>query len=139
MTTRRLSRLINLLAILAVFVVFVLGGSPTSAGKADRSAPTAPTNLRVTSITETTVTLVWNPSTDNSGNLSYKLKITNQQNSAYNSLATISQTQTTYTAKFLATNSPYSFAVYAVDGSGNRSAASNSAYARTLADTIGPP
>ncbi|HEX5890314.1 MAG TPA: fibronectin type III domain-containing protein [Pyrinomonadaceae bacterium] len=139
MTTRRLSRLINLLAILAVFVVFVLTGSPASAGRGDRIAPTAPTNLRVTSITETTVTLVWNPSTDNSGKFSYRLKITNQRNSAYNSLATISQTQTTYTAKFLATGTPYSFAVYAVDGSGNRSADSNTVNASTLADTIGPP
>ena len=102
MTTRRVSRLINLLAILAVFVVFVLTGSPASAGRGDRTAPTAPTNLQVTSITETTVTLVWNPSTDNSGKFSYRLKITNQRNSAYNSLATISQTQTTYTAKCLA-------------------------------------
>lgn len=139
MTTRRLSRLINLLAILAVFVVFVLAGSPASAGKADRSAPTAPTNLRVTAITETTVTLAWNASTDNSGKFSYRLKITNQQNSAYNSLATISQTQTTYTAKFLATNAPYSFAVYAIDGSSNRSADSNTANAKTLADVVGPP
>lgn len=139
MTTRRLSRLLNLLAILAVCVVFVLTGSPASAGKGDRSAPTAPANLKVTSITETTVTLVWSPSSDNSGNFSYKLKINNQKNSAYNSLATISQTQTTYTAKFLATNSPYSFSLYAVDGSGNRSADSNTVNANTLADTTGPP
>ena len=139
MTTRRFARLINLLAILAVFVVFVLVGSTASAGKADRSAPTAPSNLRVTSITETTVTLVWNAASDNSGKFSYKLKINNQQNSAYNSLATISQTETTYTAKFLATNSPYTFSVYAVDGSGNRSADSNTANARTLADVTGPP
>lgn len=139
MTTRRLSSWINLLAILAVFVVFVLAGSPASANRADRTAPTAPTNLRVTSITETTVTLAWNPSSDNSGKFSYRVKITNQRNSAYNSLATVSQTQTTYTAKFLATGSPYSFAVYAIDGSSNRSADSNTANANTLADTIGPP
>src|ERR1700754_2322435 len=135
MTTRRLSRSLNLLAILAVFVIFVLIGSPASANRADRSAPTAPSNLKVTSITETTITLTWSPSSDNSGKFSYKLKINNQKNSAYNSLATISQTQTTYTAKFLATNSPYSFSVYAVDASGNRSADSNTANANTLADT----
>ncbi|HKS10380.1 MAG TPA: fibronectin type III domain-containing protein [Pyrinomonadaceae bacterium] len=139
MTTRRLSRLVNLLAILAVFVVFVLVGSTTSAQRGDKTPPTKPTNLRVTSITETTVTLVWNPASDNSGKFTYKLKINNQQNSAYNSLATISQTQTTYTAKFLATNSPYSFSVYAVDASNNRSADSNTATAKTLADVTGPP
>lgn len=139
MTTRHLSRSLNLLAILAVFVVSVLVGSPASAQRGDRTPPAAPSNLKVTSITETTVTLVWNPSTDNSGKFSYRLRINNLKNSAYNSLATISQTQTTYTAKFLATNSPYSFSVYAVDGSNNRSADSNTANANTLADVTGPP
>lgn len=139
MTTRRRYRLVNLLAILAVFVVFVLIGSVALASRGDRSAPTAPANLKVTSITETTVTLTWNPSTDNSGKFSYRLKINNQKNSAYNSLATISQTQTTYTANFLATNSPYSFSVHAVDSSGNRSAESNTVNANTLADVTGPP
>lgn len=137
MTTRRLSPWINLLAILAVFVIFVLTGSPASAGKGDRSAPTAPTNLKVTSITETTATLSWSPSTDNSGKFSYKLKIGNQKTS-YNVLATISQTQTTYTASFLSAGTPYSFAVYAVDVSGNRSADSNTVNASTPADTTGP-
>jgi hypothetical protein len=137
MTTRRLSRWINLLAILAVFVIFVLTGSPASAGKGDRSAPTVPTNLNVTSITETSVTLTWNPSTDNSGKFSYRLKINNQK-SAYAVLATVSQTQTTYTAKFLSAGTPYSFAVYAIDDSGNRSADSNTVNANTLADTTGP-
>lgn len=138
MTTRRLSRLVVGIALLALFVSLLLSSSATSAAKGDRSAPTGPTNLRVTSITETTATLSWNPSTDNSGKLSYKLKIINLNNSAYNSLATISQTQTTYTARYLATNSPYSFAVYAVDGSGNQSATSNTANANTLADTTPP-
>ena len=118
--------------------MFLLSGSVTSAGKADRSAPTAPTSLTVTSITETTATLSWGPSTDNSGKFSYKLRINNLSNSAYNSLATISQSQTTYTAKYLATNSPYSFTVYAVDGSGNTSADSNTVNASTPADTTAP-
>jgi hypothetical protein len=112
--------------------------SAGSAGKGDKSAPTTPTNLAATSITDTTVTLSWNPSTDNSGKFSYKLKINNLNNSAYNSLATISQTQTSYTAKYLAPNSAYSFAVYAVDGNGNKSADSNLVSASTLADTTPP-
>jgi hypothetical protein len=137
MTTRRISSSINLLAILAVFVVFVLTGSPASAGKGDKSAPTVPANLKLISINETTATLTWNASSDNSGKLSYRLKISNQ-NSAYNSLATISQSQTSYTAKYLAPNSSYSFAVYAVDDAGNRSADSNAVSAKTLADTTAP-
>lgn len=137
MTTRHTFRWINLLAILAVLVIFVLTGSPASAGKGDRNAPTAPANLKVLSITETTISLSWSPSTDNSGKFSYKLQI-NTQNSAYNSIATISQTQTSYTAKFLAPNTSYSFAVYAVDGSGNRSADSNTVAAKTIPDTTAP-
>jgi chitinase len=117
--------------------MFVLNDSASSAGR-DKTAPTAPANLTVTAITETTVTLGWNAASDNSGKFSYRLKINNLGNSAYNSLATISQTQTTYTARFLATNSSYSFSIYAVDDSGNRSNDSNSASAKTLADTTAP-
>jgi len=117
--------------------MFVISGSVSSAGR-DKSAPTTPTNLVVTSITETTISLSWNASSDNSGKLSYRLKINNLNNSSYNSLATISQSQTTYTARYLATNSSYSFTVYAIDDSGNRSTDSNLASAKTLADTTPP-
>ena len=138
MTTRRCSRLIVGTAALALLGVLLFSGSKTSAARGDRSAPTAPTNLTVTAVTTTTVTLSWGGSTDNSGKLSYKLRITNLNNSAYNSLATISQTQTTYTAQYLATNSPYTFAVYAIDGNGNRSADSNLVSASTPADSAPP-
>ncbi|MCA1576036.1 MAG: fibronectin type III domain-containing protein [Acidobacteria bacterium] len=140
MTTRSLIRFAVGTAALSLFVMFALSGSVNSAGpagKGDKSAPTAPTNLTVTSISETTVTMVWNASTDNSGKFSYRVQI-NNLNSAYNVLATVSQTQTTYTAKFLSPNSAYSFVVYAVDGSNNRSANSNTAGASTLPDNTGP-
>ena len=140
MTTRRLTRFAVGTAALSLFAMFALSVSVSSAGpagKGDRSAPTVPGNLTVTSISETTVTLVWNASTDNSGKFSYRVQI-NSLNNAYNSIATVSQTQTTYTAKYLSPNSPYSFAVYAVDGNGNRSANSNSVGASTLPDTTGP-
>lgn len=115
------------------------GGPTTFAGKGDRSAPTTPTNLVVTAITDTTVALKWNPATDNSGKFSYRVKINwTSFGNSYNSLATVSQTQTTYTAKFLSQNTAYSFAVYAVDGNGNRSGDSNVVNARTLADTTPP-
>jgi len=139
MTTRHLSRLFIGMAILAFAAALLLNGSTSSAaGKGDRSAPTAPSNLVVTAITSTSISLSWQGSTDNSGKLSYKVRITNLQNSAYNSLATVSQTQTTYTAKFLASNNDYTFAVSAVDGSGNKSAESNIASGHTLADVTPP-
>jgi predicted pyridoxine 5'-phosphate oxidase superfamily flavin-nucleotide-binding protein len=92
----------------------------------------------VTGLTETSVSLKWTASTDNSGKLSYRVRIVNLNNSAYNSLASVSQTQTTFTAKFLSTNSSYTFAVYAVDESGNQSADSNSVRAQTPSDTTAP-
>ena len=138
MTTQRPSPFVAGLSFVALVLVLVLNSSALSAGKGDKSAPTTPTNLMVTAITETTVTLSWNPSSDNSGKFSYRLKINNLSNSAYNSITTISQTQTTYTAKYLATNSSYSFSIFAVDDAGNRSGDSNLAGAKTLADTTGP-
>jgi len=138
MTTRRYSRLVIGLATLALIVVWLFSGTVGSAARGDRNAPTTPGNLMVMGITETTVSLKWNAATDNSGSLSYRVRITNLANSAYNSLATVSQSQTTYTAKYLSTNSPYTFAVYAIDGSGNRSNDSNLASANTLKDTTPP-
>jgi len=140
MTTRHLSRLIIGMTILALTAVLLFDGpaSSAAAGKGDKSAPTIPTNLVVTNITTTTVSLSWQGSTDNSGSLSYKVRINNLNNSAYNSVATVSQTQTSYTAKFLSSNSNYTFSVSAVDGSGNTSGNSNLASARTLADTTPP-
>lgn len=141
MTTRHLSRLVIGITILALTAVLLFNGSASSAapaGKGDKSAPTTPSNLVVTNITTTTVSLSWQGSTDNSGSLSYKVSISNLNNSAYNSVATVAQTQTSYTAKFLASNSNYTFSVSAVDGSGNKSGNSNVASAHTLADTTPP-
>lgn len=138
MTTRQFSHLIIFTAALAFTAVLLFSGPTVSAGKGDRSAPTPPANLMVTAITDWTVSLSWQSSTDNSGKLSYRVRITNLNNSAYNSLATVSQSQTTYTAKYLARDSNYTFSVYAVDDSGNKSADSNIASAHTLADATAP-
>ena len=137
MTTRRFSLVVASVA-LALVAVLLFSGSASSAGKGDRSAPTAPTNLTLTAISETTASFSWGGSTDNSGKFSYRLRITNLKNSAYNTLATIAQTQTSYTVNYLAPNSPYSFAVYAIDGNGNRSADSNVVSASTPADSTPP-
>lgn len=141
MTTRHYTRLLIGTATVVLTTVLLFNGSAGSAApasKVDRTAPTSPTNLVAGAITTTSVALSWNPSSDNSGKWSYKVRITNLKNSAYNSLATVSQTQTTYTAKFLATNSPYTFAVYAVDAAGNKSGESNLLQVSTPADTTPP-
>lgn len=139
MTTQTLSRLIITAAVVAALAVILFTGPTTSAAKADKTPPTTPTGLVVTAITENTVTLKWNPSTDNSGKFTYQLKV-NKLNGTTSSLTQpVSQTQTTYTVTYLLPNSSYSFAVYAVDGSGNRSSDSNSVNANTpLGDTTPP-
>src|SRR6185369_2153652 len=136
MTTRQISHLIIFTAAFAFSAVLLFSGQTvSSAGKGDRSAPTVPANLAVTAITDWTVSLKWQPSTDNSGKFSYRVRINNLNNYAYNQLATVAQTQTTYTVKYLSSDSNYAFSVYAVDDNGNKSADSNMAGAHTLADT----
>ena len=141
MTTRNYSRLLVGIAVLVLIVGLLFTGSTTfSAGKGDRSAPTAPTNLAVSGVTDRSANLSWNASTDNSGKWTYKVRITNLKNST-SAFATVAQTQTTYSTKYLSPDTPYTFAVHAVDGNGNKSAESNLVNVSTPADTTppGPP
>ena len=102
---------------------------PPSPG--DTTPPTTPTNLRVTATTTTSVTLAWNPSTDNSGTFSYVVK---QDNLSW----TVSQSQTSYTLTWLSPGRTYSFHVYAVDRALNTSGNSNTVTATTPHDTVPP-
>ena len=137
MTTQTLARLIIATAALALLASLLFSGRIASAAKADKLAPTTPTNLIVTAVTENTVSLKWNASTDNSGKFSYRVKV-NSLTSSYSVLQTVSQTLTTYTVQYLVPFGSYSFAVYAIDGSGNRSSDSNLVTANTPGDTIPP-
>src|SRR5215212_4480181 len=98
------------------------------------TAPTAPTNLHATAIAHTTATLAWNPSTDNSGSVTYRI----QMSSIYNNSMAMETSQTSLTWTSLSTNTTYSFYVYAFDPSGNRSANSNTLTVTTPADTTPP-
>jgi chitodextrinase len=113
-----------------VLLISVFGTSSALAAQ-DRQAPTKPTNLRVTSVSSYNVSLAWNPSTDNSRAFSYKVVISD------GSTYTLPQTQTTF-AHFVAPLGTYSFYVYAVDGSGNRSLRSNTVSATPPPDTTAP-
>jgi chitodextrinase len=57
---------------LALVLALILGVSPAAAVR-DRTPPTTPTNLRVTGMTAYSVSLAWNPSTDNSGSVTYTI------------------------------------------------------------------
>jgi hypothetical protein len=142
MTTQTLARLIIATAAVALLGSLLFTGSVAkadkpSASKIDKLAPTTPTNLVVTAITENTVSLKWNPSTDNSGKFSYRVKVS-WLHLPYNVEQFVLGTQTTYTVQSLAAFGNYSFAIYAVDGSGNRSGDSNLVTANTPGDTVPP-
>jgi len=127
-------------AALALVLTLVVVGSVAAAkppkggggGGGDQTAPTAPTNLRVTSLSEKSVTLAWDPSTDNSGSFSYSV---NKDGQGF----TVPQSQTTYTIDWLSPGRSYSFYVTAVDQSLNTSGRSNTVTVTTPADTTPPP
>jgi len=110
---------------------------PVAAGKkpaptsGDKTPPTTPTNLRVTSLTQTSVTLAWDPSTDNSS-FSYSV---NKDGQGF----TVPQTQTSFTIDWLSAGRTYTFYVTAVDGSLNTSGKSNILTVTTPPDTAAPP
>ena len=101
-------------------------------GGGDQTAPTTPTNLRVTSLSQTSVTLAWDPSTDNSGSFSYSVSKDGQG-------FTVPQTQTSYTIDWLSAGRTYTFYVTAVDSSLNTSGKSNILTVTTPPDTAAPP
>jgi chitodextrinase len=124
-------------AALALVLALAVAG-PVAAGKkpppttGDKTPPTTPTNLRATSLGQTSVTLAWDPSTDNSGSFSYSV---NKDGQGF----TVPQGQTTYTIDWLSAGRTYTFYVTAVDNSLNTSAKSNILTVTTLPDTAAPP
>lgn len=101
--------------------VSTLRGSDT----ADVTPPSAPTGVTAETITSTSVSLVWNPSTDNVG-------VTGYQVFNFGNLIT-SVPGTVYTANDLSAGQIQSFTVKAVDAAGNVSAASSMITPQTLA------
>jgi len=91
--------------------------SSTSVVKPDRSLPTAPINLRAVTVTEKSVALAWNPSTDNVGVVAYNI---------YRDSVYIGKSNTsTFTASGLTPSKSYKFYVRAKDAAGNLSNSSN--------------
>jgi hypothetical protein len=92
--------------------------SSGNGGGGDTQAPTAPTGLTSPSKTSSSVTLSWNPSTDNVGVAGYRI---------YRSGASVgTSATTTFTNTGLNASTNYTYAVRAFDAAGNESASSNS-------------
>jgi len=91
------------------------------AGGADTDAPSVPANLAASSITATTLTLTWDPSTDNVGVVSYEVEQAVGAG-AFAWLATVAHPTVTLAVSGLVTGTEYRFRVRAVDAVGNVSA-----------------
>lgn len=85
---------------------------------ADTLAPPAPANLRVQSLSFTSVTLAWNPSADDSGWVMYEV----EANALPRSFLRSGSTAPSKTVTGLTPGLTYTASVVAVDGSRNRSA-----------------
>ncbi|MDP5275743.1 fibronectin type III domain-containing protein [Chengkuizengella axinellae] len=100
----------------------------------DIESPTAPGNLSTSNITETSVDLNWDASTDNVGVTAYDIYQVNNGNS---SVYIDTTTSTSYTVVNLSENTNYTFEVRAKDAVGNESMASNQVTITTLeGDTV---
>jgi chitodextrinase len=104
-------------ALVSLLTLFV-GSSVLSAQIRDRIPPTAPANLVVTATATQSVSLAWEPSTDNSGRFSYII-------CCAETTVTVSQTATSHTLQGLKSGKTYTFRVYARDVAGNLSKSSN--------------
>jgi hypothetical protein len=115
------------LAVCALLVASAVLPATASAAR-DRTPPSTPTGLRVVSVTEDSITIAWNKSTDNSGKIHAYIA-----GGIYHP-----GTSTTKTFGFLVPNWTVTYRVQAMDPSGNTSALSEPLTVTTLPDTTAP-
>jgi chitodextrinase len=118
------------LACCAVLVVSAVLAPSASAGpgKRDNTPPTTPTNVRVVSVTEDSITIAWNASTDNSGKIHAYIA-----GGIYHP-----GDSTTKTFGSLVPKTTRTYRVQAIDPSGNMSPLSEPVTATTSPDTTAP-
>ena len=123
--------------VLTTVALSIAAGAPASAKPRppapDRTPPSQPTNLHVTAITQTSVTLAWDPSTDNVGVRSYSL-----WHDGLNGVVSVAHPQTTATWSGLRPGQTLTFRVTAFDAMYNASTPSDPVTATTVADTTAP-
>ncbi|MEW9700747.1 glycosyl hydrolase [Paenibacillus sp. SI8] len=101
----------------------------TGSSGGDTQPPTAPSNVTNPSKTSSSLTLSWTASTDNTGVTGYEIL---RNGSVIGTSAT-----TSFTNSDLAAETTYSYTIIAYDAAGNRSTASSSLSATTLAASTG--
>ena len=117
------------LACCAVLLAFaVLAPSALAKPRRDTTPPTTPTNVRVVAVTEDSITIAWNASTDDSGRLHAYIA-----GGIYHPADS-----TTKTLTGLVPNTTRTYFVQAMDPSGNLSALSEPVTATTARDTTAP-
>jgi hypothetical protein len=122
---------------LAALALSIAIAAPASADRrpapVDSTPPTQPTNLRVTAISQTSVTLAWAPSTDNVGVRSYSL-----WGEGLSGVVSAAHPVTTATWSSLRPGQTMTFRVTAFDAQYNASTPSAPVTVTTVADTTAP-
>src|ERR1700754_44435 len=115
----------------ATLLAFVLIAPAAEAARPPRDtvAPSVPTGLRVVSVTEDSVTIAWNASTDNSGSIHHYVVSPGSWWPGNSTVRTITGLVPNYTA---------TYRVSAADASGNESAPSAPLTVTTARDTTAP-
>ena len=109
--------------------------TPLTVRTLDTQAPTVPTGVRVTGPTVTSLTLSWNPSTDNVGVVGYRI----MRGTSPSNLTGIANVPCcSYIDTGLAANTTYYYAVAAYDATQRTSANSTTVQGTTLRDVTPP-
>jgi len=120
------------LLIAVITLALMLPTLPAQAA-GDRTPPTRPTDLRVTGMTPYSVSLAWNPSTDNSGSVTYTICCANVSSETFPGPAS----SRVYRAG-LEAGRTFTLRIVAKDAAGNYSKYSNSVTFKLPADTTPP-
>ncbi|SDI12760.1 hypothetical protein SAMN05192558_101519 [Actinokineospora alba] len=120
-----------LAVVFSVVLALLVSAAPAGAAR-DRTSPTTPTNLRVTALTDTSVSLAWDAASTKQSNWWYCV----QHN--FTGCVRVDPPSTTHTRPLQIPGKTYTFSVYAVDVNGNRSGNSNAVTVSTPADTTPP-
>nr|MDT0659056.1 hypothetical protein [Micromonospora sp. DSM 115978] len=138
MRTPRRRRRMPALLTAAVIGAVAITATPTAgfaASGPDRTAPTAPSNVRVVAVGETSVSLTWTASTDNSGPIRYVIDLVDRPFSFGPFTAT---SGTVNDSTLLPPDTTHRMRVRAYDGAFNYSAPSNTVTVTTLPDLTPP-